>query len=319
MARSRYYGGGKSTGWANSKRRKYRSKPRRSYAKKRSIFRSKRMSTRKILNITATKKRDTMMAWTNSSPSSQFGGATYTNNAAVINGSAPDSTAQVFLWNATARDNSTSYSAANPPTGSIFNTSTRTSSNPYMVGLAESIEIQCNTGMPWQWRRICFTMKGPSLVPTSTASGAVFSTSAESSNGWLRMMNQVGGNPGQNPMYNLMVPLFRGQVGADWIDPMTAATDNSRVTIKYDKTITLSSGNEDGFIRTYKRWHPMKSTLVYDDDEQGGSKTVNIQSVSGKAGMGDYYVMDMFRARQGSAVADQLTVRPTATLYWHEK
>lgn len=260
-----------------------------------------------------------MMSWTNSTASNQAGGATYSNSAAVINGSAPDSTAQVFLWNATARDNTVAYAASNPTAGTIFNSATRTSSTPYMVGLSERIEIQCNTGMPWQWRRICFTMKGPSLVPTSTASSAVFSTNAETSNGWARMMNQVLGNPGQNPMYGLMVPLFKGQVGSDWIDPMTAPTDNSRVTIKYDKIVTLASGNEDGFIRTYKRWHPMKQTIVYDDDETGGGTTVSVQSTEGKAGMGDYYVMDMFRARQGSAVSDQLTVRPQSTLYWHEK
>ena len=100
---------------------------------------------------------------------------------------------------------------------------------------------------------------------------------------------------------------------------MTAPTDNNRVSIKYDKTITLASGNEDGFIRSYKRWHRMGKTIVYDDDEQGAGETPGLFSVDGRAGMGDYYIMDMFRARQGSATTDQITVRPTATLYWHEK
>ncbi|QCS37553.1 capsid protein [Tortoise genomovirus 4] len=274
------------------------------------------MTKKRILNITAQKKRDTMMNWSNSTSSSQSGGATYTNSAAIVNGGLLDSQAAVFLWCATARDNTSSYQGSN---GTKFQQATRTSSTPYMVGLSEKIEIQCNTGMPWQWRRICFTMKGTPLVPTNAASGATFSPAAETSNGWVRMMNQVPGNPGNNPMYGLMVPLFKGQVGSDWIDPMTAMTDNSRVTIKYDKTITLASGNEDGFIRKYTRWHPMRKTLVYDDDENGGSENASQYSVTGKAGMGDYYVVDMFRARSGSSTTDQLQVRPEATLYWHEK
>lgn len=257
-----------------------------------------------------------MMNWSNSTSSTQTGGATYSNSAAIVNGGLLDSQAAVFLWCATARDNTSSYQGSN---GTKFQQATRSSSSPYMVGLSEKIEIQCNTGMPWQWRRICFTMKGTPLVQTSTTSGATFSPAAETSNGWVRMMNQVPGNPGNNPMYGLMVPLFKGQVGSDWLDPMTAMTDNSRLTIKYDKTITLASGNEDGFIRKYNRWHPMRKTLVYDDDESGGSENASQYSVTGKAGMGDYYVVDMFRARSGSATTDQLQVRPEATLYWHEK
>jgi len=188
-----------------------------------------------------------------------------------------------------------------------------------MVGLSEKIEIQCNTGMPWQWRRICFTMKGPSLVPTTGASGSQFANWVESSNGWMRIMNQVGGNPALDPMYSLFGPLFKGQVNSDWVDPMTAPIDNSRVTIKYDKVTTLSCNNEDGFIRTYKRWHPMRKTLVYDDDEAGGTYNPGTMSVKGKAGMGDFYIVDMFRARQGSTASDALSIRPEATLYWHEK
>lgn len=277
---------------------------------------SRRMSTKSLLNKTSIKKRDTMLCYSNSTSSTQQGGATYSNAAAVINGGQPDTTCASFLWNATLRDNTINSSGG---IGNRFNSATRTSSTPFMVGLSENIEIQCNNGMPWQWRRICFTMKGRSLVPNNSASGQQFLNGAETSNGWVRVMNQVPGNPGNDPLYTLMVSLFKGQVGSDWIDPMTAATDNSRLTIKYDKIMTLASGNEDGFIRSYKKWHPMKKTVVYDDDESGGNETASGQSAVCKAGMGDYYVLDLFRARQGSASSDQLTVRPSSTLYWHEK
>nr|UBJ26154.1 capsid protein [Red panda feces-associated gemycircularvirus] len=276
----------------------------------------RRMTTKAILNKTSLKKRDTMLCYTNSTSGTQQGGSSYQQAAAVINGGLSDSTCAAFLWNATARDN-TLNQAGN--IGNRFTQATRTSTTPYMVGLSENIEIQCNNGMPWQWRRICFTMKGTPLVLNSTTAGAYFYNAIEANNGWTRVMNQVPGNPGNDPLYTLMVFLFKGQINSDWNDPMTAPTDNSRVTIKYDKTVSLASGNEDGFIRKYKRWHPMKKTLVYNDDEIGGNEQASVLSAVGKAGMGDYYVLDLFRARQGSATSDQLTVRPESTLYWHEK
>jgi len=255
------------------------------------------------------------MVYSNSTSASQQGGATYSTAAAVINGGLPDTNSAAFLWCATCRDNTISNAGAS---GGRFQQATRTSSSPFYIGLKENIEIQCNTGMPWQWRRICFTMKGQPLVLNSQTS-PVFNIAAETQNGWVRVMNQVPGNPGQNPAYGMYQVLFRGVINGDWVDPMTAQVDTTRITLKYDKTVTLASGNEDGFIRNYKRWHPMMKTLVYDDDEVGGAMSSSSYSTEGKPGMGDYYILDQFRARQGSATTDQLTVRPSSTLYWHEK
>nr|UQS94347.1 MAG: putative capsid protein [Corcyphos virus 4] len=184
-----------------------------------------------------------------------------------------------------------------------------------MVGLKEAIEIQVNNGMPWQWRRICFTMKGPIGINQSTS----FSLALELSNGWVRMANQVGDNTGSGDQYAIYERLFRGQNTSDWNDPMTAKVDQTRVTLKYDKTVNIASGNEQGAVRKYNRWHPMNKTLVYNDDELGGTEQPSAYSTSGKAGMGDYYVIDLFRARNGAGSTDQLSFRPEATLYWHEK
>lgn len=274
------------------------------------------MSKKRILNTTSTKKRDNMLCFTNSTSASQSGSATYSQSAAVVNGGISDASVAAFIWCATARQNAAAIGA--PVTGK-FAQSTRTATSCYMVGLSEKIEVQCNTGMPWQWRRVCFTMRGAYAVTPVTTPGSAIALAQLTSNGYVRVMNQIPGNPGQDPMYSFFVRLFRGDVSSDWNDPMTAPLDNTRLDIKYDKTVTLSSGNEDGFIRTYKRWHPMRKNLVYDDDESGGNMVASSFSVDGKAGMGDYYVVDLFRARQGSATTDQLTVRPEATLYWHEK
>jgi len=265
----------------------------------------------RIINMTARKKRDTMLSWTNSTSANQTGSTTYSTNAAVVNGGLADTYAATFVWCATARDNTKNIEGEK---GTVYESATRTSSTPYMVGLSEHCEIQVNSGMPWQWRRICFTYKGTILTNTTS-----FASAIETSNGWTRVLNQLAGNPGSDPQYSLFVKLFKGQNTSDWVDPMTARTDNSRVTVKYDKTITISAGNDDGVIRKYKRYHPMNSTLVYDDDELGGGENMASYSNLGKAGMGDYYVVDMFRARDGSTASDKLYFRPTSTLYWHEK
>jgi len=184
-----------------------------------------------------------------------------------------------------------------------------------MVGLKEAIEIQVSTGMPWQWRRICFTLKGNLGLQQNSA----FALSTETSNGYVRVVNQVPGDPGSGQQYILFERLFKGQHTSDWNDVMTARVDNTRVTLKYDKTCSLASGNDDGFIRKYNRWHGMNKTLVYNDDELGGETTAQSFSTSGKAGMGDYYVLDLFRARTGATTSDLLSFRPESTLYWHEK
>lgn len=254
-----------------------------------------------------------MLTYTNSTSSSQSGGTTYSSAVpAIITGGQGVNGAATFLWCATARDNTTS-SSANP--GTKFNLATRTSTTPYMVGLKEAIEIQVSSGMPWQWRRICFTFKGPlGLTYDSGQSIAV-----ETTNGWMRMLNQITGDQGSGQQYILFEKLFKGQNTSDWNDVMTAKVDNTRVTLRYDHTCSLASGNEDGFIRKYNKWHSMRKTLVYDDDELGGGVNARQLSTEGKPGMGDYYVVDLFRARTGSTTSDLLSFRPESTLYWHEK
>lgn len=257
------------------------------------------------------------MCWTNSTSGSQTGGTAYTSDPAVVNGGLNANSVCAFLWCATARNMYKQLPGDDEYTAGLkSDLATRTDSNPYMVGLAERIEIQCNNGMPWQWRRICWRMKGGEGIPTMTSS---FRTYINAQFGVGRVMNQVAGNPGSGDQYYLFHQIFKGQVGTDWNDPMTAPLDKQLITPCYDKVVTLSSGNEDGFIRAYKKWHPMKKTLAYNDFENGGTTLGGVYSTDGKRGMGDYYVLDLFRARQGSSASDQLTVRPTATLYWHEK
>jgi len=231
----------------------------------------------------------------------------YITQPPILAGGSADEYA--FLFCATARNNDASNAALK---GTKFLQATRTSSSCYMVGLKENIEIQCADGLPWQWRRICFTYKGQSNLPPGTTS---FATAILASAGQTRVVNEIPISS-RNAFYGL---LFKGNVNADWTDVFTAPVDTSRVSLKYDKTITIASGNEEGVIRKYKRWHPMGHNLLYDDDELGGNEAASNFSVSSRIGMGDYYVLDIIKPRVGSTSASQLLFQPTSTLYWHEK
>lgn len=246
-----------------------------------------------------------MLVSTNTTASTPSGGTTFTNQTAVLVGG----NTYIFPWVATARDNTIGTSS-----GNVFNTADRTATTCYMRGLKERIQIQTNTGMPWQWRRICFTMKGDGIyVWNETA----YKLAQETSIGWARVVSNTGT---ASNLYNYMIPLlFKGQRDVDWNNPFNAKTDNSRLSIKYDKTVSIRSGNAQGMMREFQRWHPMNRNLVYDDDENGEQKAESTYSVTGKAGMGDYYVVDIIAAGSGSTSSDQMSFNPSATLYWHER
>jgi len=263
------------------------------------------MSKKSILNISSRKKRDVMAYYTNVTLE-DGASATYHNGPALLAGGQTDP--YVFLWCATARDNELGSGGA----GTVFDPATRTSSTCFMRGLSEKVELQITDGMPWQWRRICFTAKGLQLLITESAT---FKLNFENSSGYQRVVNQMTGL-NRTAVENYM---FKGREQKDWYDPLTAPLDPTRITVKYDKTITIASGNEQGAIRKYSRWMPMNHNLVYDDDEDGGGVDADHYSVQGKAGMGDYYIVDYFRPRDGSNSDNHLAFAPQATLYWHEK
>lgn len=295
-----------------SRKRTYRRKPsrrptRRRYGVKKRTYR-KKTSRRSILNLTSRKKRDTMMCRSNITAASQQAGTTYFTSPAIITGGI--SVQNPIVWCATARDNT--FNTANT-SGTVFDQSTRTSTTCYMVGLSEKVEIQISDGVPWQWRRIVFTYKGfQNAAPDITG----FSLIADTSAGYARQVNALPNNTYRDTVEGLV---FRGAKFTDWFDAMTAFTDPTRITVLYDKTRTIASGNEDGCIRKYSFYQSFGKNLVYGDDEAGGTENVQYYSTQSRAGMGDVIVMDYFLPRMGTTSANQLSFNPTATLYWHEK
>lgn len=215
----------------------------------------------------------------------------------------------LFLYCATGRDNTTNISGNK---GTFYDTATRTATSCYMRGLKENIEINTSSGLPWQWRRICFTSKA---FQTFTSAAGTSNVVFEDSAGFRRPIIEVLGDR----RTSVVSTIFQGAISVDWNDYFSAKTDSTRITTVYDKTKTIACGNEDGMIRKYQLWHPMNKNLVYDDDETGGTENPGVFSTYGKPGMGDYWVMDIFQPRVGSTSADQLYLNISSTLYWHEK
>nr|QXN75554.1 MAG: capsid protein [Genomoviridae sp.] len=269
----------------------------------------RKMSNKRILNLTSRKKRDTMLGISQ-------GGASGTPTAGPYPVPAVTElpgNVSIFLWCPTARDNLFN----NGNDGTVFDQSTRTATTCYMRGLKETIEFQTNSGVPWQWRRICFTTKDPTQLGITAA----YNPWIETSRGFGRFMRNLSytGPIDTAVVEALREVVFKGRIQVDWNDYMTAPIDTNRVSLFSDKTTIISSGNANGVLRRYNKWYPMNKNLVYNDDENGDNTAASYYSTTGKAGMGDYYVLDFIMAGRGSTSSDVMSFAPTATLYWHEK
>ncbi|QCS37563.1 capsid protein [Tortoise genomovirus 9] len=281
-----------------------RARPRRSYAAKRRSY-TRRPRTRKaILNLTSRKKQDVLVNTSNITSQTPTGSSTFNTSPAVLNAD----NIYIIPWVSTARPALLNGALA-PPIADA----TRTSTSCYMRGLKETITIATNSGAPWMWRRICFTLKGDDL--TAYVGSNFTWWRATATQGITRNLTSIYAHiPALNAFRDLV---FDGQEGFDWADAFTAKLDTKRIGVKYDKTITLNAGNSNGQIRSMQRWHTMNHNLEYSDEEQGGILTTGPYSVSSKVGMGDYYVVDMFRG-VGTAT-DTLSFGVQSKIYWHEK
>lgn len=265
------------------------------------------MSAKRILNLTSEKKKDVMLQYTNIDYGAITPGA-YNQREAALSGNYR----YMIPWIATGRPGiDVGGGGANP-----IDESTRTKTTCYMRGLKESITLRAGDGHPWLWRRICFTLKGDRIHSLQAAGMLLYDRmSGTGSSGVVRpATNWPATAQGGAELEQLM---FRGLRNVDWADSFLAPLDTTRITVKYDKTTTLSAGNSEGFIRTYHRWHPMNKNLVYGDDQAGQAVQLTPWSTEGKQGMGDFYVVDLFKSN-GNPDA-QLGLRYNATLYWHEK
>lgn len=272
----------------------------------------KKASPKRILNISSRKKRNGMLSWSNTTPL----GAVQTTGLGSLNaiGGTGNNIGAITLFSPTCMD------LASAGSHTVGLESRRTSTTCYMRGFSEHIRVQTSSGLPWFWRRICFTFKNsfaaayPGDTPTNT-----FRPYVETSNGLERLWLNQTINAMPNTIAGQQGLIFKGVAGVDWNDIIVAPVDTRRITLKSDVTRTIKSGNQAGTVKEYKLWHPMNKNIVYDDDEDGVTEDTTYFSVASKAGMGDYFIYDIFLPGLGSSTTDIINVTANSTLYWHEK
>lgn len=283
----------------------------RSRGRKRSYGKKRAMSKRTVLNTTSRKKREVMLSYSNTTNTGAS--QTVARATAYVAGNATG----FFVYSPTCRDLLLGGGHT------VIQESMRTASTCYQRGFSEHLRVQTSSGIPWFHRRICFTTKGinafNAVSTADTSPTQTYGAYVATSNGMERLwFNQVI-NAQPSTYAAAKALLFKGAENQDWDDVILAPVDTSRVTLKFDKTWMLRSGNSNGTIVERKLWHPMNKNLVFDDDQSGQTELSSYFSTEAKAGMGDYYIVDIFQAGVGATSSDLLNVYSNSTMYWHEK
>lgn len=264
-----------------------------------------------MLNVTSTKKRDTML--TSLRPFDNVGvknGTAGQIQLDSLNGNA------YFVWAMTGR----SFSQDDSPNM----VAQRTKPNTFAVGLKEKMMFITSDGNPWMWRRIVFSMYGTACWQIDSASNiidfpTVSTTGPNYQRGFVSMGTDTTGTAYQlQARTNLRARLFRGVLGTDYSNYLTAPTNTDRVIIHYDKTRRIDSQNDEGGYKVYKQWHPVRKHLQYADTEAGRDSVPLEWSTESRKSCGDYYIFDFFSP---FTIVEGVTLdfRSDATYYWHER
>lgn len=205
---------------------------------------------------------------------------------------------------------------------SIVDTADRTSSTCYMRGYKENLRIQTSSPLPWLWRRVCFTTKGPSFngpIAQDSAPTQAYKPYVDTSIGMSRQWFNLNVNNNPNLVAFMLEVMFKGRNGQDWNDVITAKLDTARISVMSDVTTPIRTGNSNGHFSERKLWYPMNKNVVFDDDEVGAAENPTYFSTDAKPGMGDYYIIDFLVPGLGGTSSDVINLNCTATMYWHEK
>ncbi|AMH87659.1 capsid protein [Pacific flying fox faeces associated gemycircularvirus-1] len=257
----------------------------------------RRLSRRRILNIASIKKHDNMMPYVRTPEGPANAGPITTGTGFT----------SLFMPSARVLAQSSEGEAS------------RERQQIYAVGYKETCQVDILGGGVWKWRRVVFTYKGDWLY-----SGDVTWTEPwydKSTDPAATDMTRLIAQPTTDQLTRIKAILWDGGEGVDWQSEFTAKVDTQRVTPLYDRTITFNPRNESGYSRTFKIWHPIRKNIMYQDDEDGISRSSGFYtSTDGKPGVGDVYVYDIaylvVPATTGNAA---MTFNPEGTFYWHER
>lgn len=272
------------------------------------------MTRRHLLDVASKKKRDTMRSYAAIASAVNPGPLVMGGGASI----APAFGMHIVPWLATARDLDNSAGGGLPA-----QMAQRTATSCFMRGLRETIRLSTSTSSPWEWRRVCFTLKGNPVTVVNSTGVLVPYWYETAPDGWIRLALDLTASSATSDQLaiaaQLVTHIFEGTYGSDFSDILTAKLDTTKISVRYDHTTNIQSSNNSGTQNVFKRWHGMNHNLIYEDTENGALMTEGITSTEGRPGMGDFYVVDFFKPHPSATASDQLSFQPQATLYWHER
>lgn len=259
-----------------------------------------------ILNVTSTKKMDTLMTVSN-------GGGHVVEMQPGKTGSGISAT----LWSPTA------LMLASP---NVSSTSSRNAHSVFWRGVQENVSLKTDTSDPFTWRRIVVELD--TLPPDATvAFGKYVQRSTDPVFGGVPPQPSLGMTgvfsyfrtgmlltDAENSA--LQDALFRGVRDIDWVDATLASVDR-QYRVLYDKTRVFRSPNDAGTIRRQKLWHGINKQCVYEDAERGAVTGGSEFPTLSRHGLKNIFIWDQFNTLPSGTMNIQLQY--VSKRYWHEK
>jgi len=264
------------------------------------------MGRRSILNVTSTKKMDTLM--------------TVTAAGTHVVNMQPGTTASgvsATLWSPTA------LMLASPNVSSV---SARTAHTVFWRGIQENISLKTDTSDPFSWRRIVVELDTPppdTVVPfakyVSRSDDPTFGgVPAQPSLGMTGVQSyfRTGVLLTDTENSALQDALFRGVRNIDWVDATLASVDR-QYRVLYDKTRVFRSPNDAGTIRQQRLWHGLNKNCQYEDAERGAVSIGSEFPALSRKGLKNIFIWDQFNTLPSGEMNIQLQY--VSKRYWHEK
>lgn len=200
----------------------------------------------------------------------------------------------------------------------------RTASTCYLKGIAERYTLLPNDPSVWWHRRVVFATKVLYAEAVSSLAGnGVIAPQPDASTTTTRKFRDMSSDNGagySTVATALATDIFEGVYTTDWVDPMRAKLDRTRITVLSDRLVQIKSNNDSPAPRIVKHWTPINKSIVYQDEENGTTMSVSPFSVNSKRGIGNVYVADFFECPvPNSTTTTTLTLDSEQTMYWHER
>ena len=118
--------------------------------------------------------------------------------------------------------------------------------------------------------------------------------------------------------FDIQELMFKGSAGVDWdtTRPIDARLDTQRIRVVSDRKVNFNPNSEQGRYSLFKRWHPIRRKIIYDQQENGDDMTPNYWSTVSPTSSGNLYIVDFFGFPPGLGQGAAARLSIQSTVYW---